>query len=239
MRSFVLRATIVGAAIASAACTAKSEQDPGPMATKDFSVGDFKRIESAGAFDVIVRTGSAPSVRAEGPQNVLDHLEIEVKGDELQIHPKKRGSFHWGKSVPVKIAITVPALHGATLAGSGTLSVDKVVADEFKGTIAGSGDLSLPSVKAKSVNFEIAGSGSASIGGEAETAKYVIAGSGELDASGLKSKDIKLTIAGSGGVNANATGTVKGEIVGSGEARITGGAKCSVEKMGSGSITCA
>jgi hypothetical protein len=230
---------MLGALIASAACTAKSEQDPGPMGARDFSIGDFKRIESAGAYDVTVRTGSAPSVRAEGPQNVLDNLVIEVKGEELQIHPKNGVNFHWGKSGPVKIAITVPALHGATIAGSGTLSVDKVVADEFKGTIAGSGDLSLPSIKATSVDFEIAGSGSANIGGEAETAKYTIAGSGELDAAGLKTKDVKLTIAGSGGLNANASGTVKGEILGSGDARITGGAKCSVEKMGSGSITCA
>lgn len=239
MRSFVVTAIISGAAIATAACTAKSERDPGPLAAKDFAVGDFKRIESAGAYDVTVRTGSAPSVRAEGPQNVLYRLVIEVKGDELQIHSKTGGSFNWGKSAPVKIAITVPALHGATIAGSGTLSVDKVVADAFKGTIAGSGDLSLPSVTAKSVDFEIAGSGSASIAGEAEAAKYTIAGSGELDASGLKSKDVQLTIAGSGGINANASGTVKGEILGSGEAHITGGAKCSVDKMGSGSIVCA
>lgn len=239
MRNFVVTAVIAGAAIATAACTAKSEQDPGPIASKDFSVSDFKRIESAGSYDVTVRTGSAPSVRAEGPQNVLDNLVIEVKGDELQIHPKNGVNFNWGKSAPVKIAITVPALHGATIAGSGTLSVDKVVADAFKGTIAGSGDLSLPSVKAKSVEFEIAGSGSASIGGAAETAKYVIAGSGELDAAELKSKDVQLTIAGSGAIDANASGTVKGEILGSGEARITGGAKCSVDKMGSGSIVCA
>jgi Putative auto-transporter adhesin, head GIN domain len=237
MRGTIFAALIVGAAVA-AGCNAKDGRDPGPMTAKDFSVGDFKRIESAGAYDVTVRTGSGPSVRAEGPQKVLDRLVIEVKGDELLIHPRNGSNFHWGKSPPIKIAVTVPELQGATIAGSGTISVDKVVTDRFKGTIAGSGDLSLPSITAKSVEFEIAGSGSASLAGQTDRADYVIAGSGELSAAGLKAKDVKLSIAGSGSLDANASGTVRGEIVGSGEARVSGGAQCNVEKVGSGELIC-
>ena len=237
MRGLIHTAIIVGAAALATACTGRESDDAGPAAAKDFAVADFKRIESAGAFDVTVRTGSRASVRAEGPQKILDRLIVEVKGDELSIRPSN-GTFHWGRSGPVRIAVTVPELHEATLAGSGTLSVDKVVTDRFKATIAGSGDISLPSVAAKSVEIEIAGSGSGSLAGQAEQAKYVIAGSGELDASKLTSRDLKLTIAGSGSLNANASGTATGEILGSGEARISGGAKCMVEKLGSGSITC-
>ena len=239
MRKLIAAALIAGSAIASAACGAKAERDPGPMSAKDFKVADFKSIESAGSYDVIVRTGAAPSVRAEGPQNVIDRLEIKVDGDELHIRPKDGGNFQWGRSAPIKILVTVPQLQAATIAGSGTISVDKVAGDSFKAAIAGSGDLSVPQMKVKSVEFEIAGSGSASIAGETETADYTIAGSGELDASRLKSRDVKLTIAGSGAVQANASGEVKGEILGSGEARVTGGAKCAVEKLGSGSIVCA
>jgi hypothetical protein len=208
------------------------------MTAKDYPVGDFKRIESAGSYDVTVRTGAAPSVRAEGPQKVLDRLVVEVRGDELLIRSKNGSDFHWGKSPSIKIAVTVPELHEATIAGSGTISVDKVKAETFKGTIAGSGDLSIPNIAAKSVAFEIAGSGSASLAGQADSADYVIAGSGELSAGGLKTKDVKLTIAGSGSLDANASGTVRGEIVGSGEARVSGGAKCAVEKIGSGDIVC-
>jgi len=235
MRGLILTAIV--AAAAAAGCTAKQSSDPGPNGAKDFAVGDFKSIESAGSYDVTVRTGARPSVRAEGPQNMLDRLVVEVKGGQLSIR-QQNGSFNWSRSEPVRIAVTVPELHGATIAGSGTLSVDKVVADTFKATIAGSGDLSLPQVSAKSLELEIAGSGSGLLAGQADTANYSIAGSGEVDASKLQSKDVQLNIAGSGGVSANATGTVQGAIMGSGEARITGGAKCQVTKAGSGSITC-
>ena len=234
MRGLILTAI---AAVAVTGCTARQSADPGPVGARDFKVGDFKNIESAGSYDVTVRTGASPSVRAEGPQNMLDGLIVEVKGDRLTIRPQN-GNFNWGKTEPVRIAVTVPELHGATLAGSGTLTVDKVVADRFKAGIAGSGDLSLPQVAAKSVEFEIAGSGSANVAGKAETAKYSIAGSGEVDASKLQSRAIELTIAGSGAINANASDTVSGEILGSGAATISGGAKCSVTKAGSGSVVC-
>ena len=238
MRKFIALAVLAGTAFASAACAAKAEVDPGPMSARDYAVGDFKRIESAGAFDVTVRTGAAASVRAEGPQNILDRLEVKVEGDQLVIRTKGGRSFNFGRSKPVKVAVTVPELRGATIAGSGNLSVDRVAADDFKATIAGSGNLSLPQVRARSLELEIAGSGSGSIAGQTEEARYSIAGSGEVDASKLQSRDVRLTIAGSGSINAHANGTVRGEIMGSGDARISGGAKCSVDKMGSGSIVC-
>lgn len=242
MRRLIYTAIVLGAAAVASGCdgsagNGRDNEDAGAMVAKDFAVGNFTRIESAGAFDVTVRTGSRASVRAEGPQKILDRLLVEVEGDQLSIRPRN-GSFQWGRSGPVRIAVTVPELHEATLAGSGTLSVDKVKTDKFKATIAGSGDISLPSIAAKSVEIEIAGSGSGSMGGQAEQANYVIAGSGELNASKLSSKDIKLTIAGSGSIDANASGTATGEILGSGEARIAGGAKCTITKAGSGSIVC-
>ena len=237
MRKAIFTAIVVGAAALATACNGRESEDAGPATARDFAVGDFKEIESAGAFDVTVRTGARASVRAEGPQKVLDRLVVEVKGDQLSIHPRN-GGFNWGRSGPVRIAVTVPELRAATIAGSGTLSVDKVVTDSFKATIAGSGDISIPSIAAKSVEIEIAGSGSGSLAGQTEQAVYVIAGSGELDASKLAAKDLKLTIAGSGSLSANASGNATGEILGSGEARISGGAKCKIEKAGSGSIVC-
>lgn len=242
MRGLIYTAIILGAAAVASGCNGREGsgqggEDAGAMVSRDFAVGDFKRIESAGSFDVTVRTGSRASVRAEGPQKILDRLIVEVKGDELIIRPRN-GSFRWGRSGPVRIAVTVPELHEATLAGSGTLSVDKVATERFKATIAGSGDISLPSIAAKSVEIEIAGSGSGSLAGQVDQAAYTIAGSGELDASKLNSKDLKLTIAGSGSLDANASGTATGEILGSGDARVSGGAKCSITKAGSGSILC-
>ena len=45
-------------------------------------------------------------------------------------------------------------------------------------------------------------------------------------------------VAGSGNVRANASDTAKIEIMGSGDVTITGGAKCTVDKAGSGNVIC-
>jgi hypothetical protein len=76
------------------------------------------------------------------------------------------------------------------------------------------------------------------LAGKAESANYSVAGSGSLDAANLESRDVKLTITGSGNVSARATGTVTGNVLGSGSAKISGGAKCDVRKAGSGTIDC-
>lgn len=239
MRKALIAAMLIGAAAALGAChTADREEAAGPTVTKDYKVGDFKEIESAGSYDVTVKTGSAPSVRAEGPENMLAKLRIEVKGDKLQISPYKSRNFHWGRSGKITIAITVPELRAASMAGSGNMTVDKISGDSFEGNIAGSGDLDLPSVNVKHAEFSIAGSGTATIAGKAESAEYSIAGSGDLDGANLETKDATVNVAGSGNIRAKATGTVSGAVMGSGNVTITGGAKCDVKKMGSGSITC-
>ena len=206
------------------------------------SSGNFQKIELAGDYDVQVRTGSPVSVTAQGPENVLNRLRIEVDGDKLLIGPKEdHGWFHFshlgGQSV--RVQVTVPTLSEATLAGSGTIDVDKVQGDEFAGTIAGSGDLRVANVAVRSLKVEIAGSGSATAAnGNAESANYDVAGSGSLDAAAVRTRNLKVSIAGSGGVRANASQSADVDIMGSGDVDIAGGAKCTVSKSGSGSVRC-
>ena len=261
MRAFSI--TFAGLAAATlAGCTLKSDQDSegdgGPVTSRSIEVGEFRTLEIAGAYDVEVRTGSAPSVEVEGSQRSIDRLVVEVKGDVLTIHPKKGTNFNWTNKSKTRIAITVPQLDAARVAGSGTLSIDRIASpsfdssiagsaevsirqlsgQSFKGSLAGSGDLEVGELAVQRLELSIAGSGDANLAGKAERASYTIAGSGSLDAEKLDSRDIDLTIAGSGSVKAKANGAVTGNIMGSGSAKIIGGAKCQVRKVGSGSIDC-
>jgi len=214
------------------------DRDSGPHATRDYPVGAFSKLAVTGAYEVEVRTGSAPTVHAEGGQNRLDKMAVRVDGDTLHIEPVKGFNWSWGDHDKVKLVVTVPALAGAELAGSGDVSVDHVTGAAFKGEIAGSGDLKLAQVDAQSLAFEIAGSGSISAAGKASDVKYEIAGSGDIDAERLIAQTATVSIAGSGGVHAHATNTASVEVLGSGDVIVTGGAKCTVSKTGSGNIRC-
>ncbi|NUS99959.1 MAG: DUF2807 domain-containing protein [Sphingomonas sp.] len=232
---------VAAAALAAAGCSVARSEDGGPRVERDYQVGAFDRIELAGAYDTTVRTGSAPSVHAQGNQKAIDDLEVTVKDGVLVIQHKKRMGFGWSSHHrgKVTLTVTVPSLRGAELAGSGDINIDKVAGDSFEGAIAGSGNLKVDHLEVGKLKLEIAGSGNATAGsGRARTAEYGIAGSGGIDAKGIAVETASVSIAGSGDISAHASNTAAVSIMGSGDVELTGGAKCSVSKAGSGQARC-
>ena len=228
------------AALAAAGCGNSRAEDGGPSVNRNFQVGAFQSIEVAGPYEVAVRTGGAPSVTATGPEKLMDRLVVEVKGDRLLIHTRKKNGFSWGGSKgTARIEVTVPMLRAAGIAGSGELSVDNIKGESFEGSIAGSGDLRVESIAVQALKVSIGGSGSVHAGkGEARHAEYNIAGSGGIEMGGVRTGNAKISIAGSGSVSGHASGAADVSIAGSGDVRLTGGAKCNVSKMGSGDVHC-
>ncbi len=237
----VLAAAVAGAAMMIASCgIAKSQENGGPTVERSFEVGDFERLAVAGPYEVEVRTGSAPSVQARGPQAAIERMRVEVDGDTLEIGSKKRSGLRisWSSSDSVQVTITVPSLKAAAIAGSGDITVDRVTGDSFEGGIAGSGDLRLANVAVNQLKMGISGSGEIRAAGRARNAEYEIAGSGGIEADELVAETAAVSIAGSGSVNGNATGTAAVNIMGSGDVRLRGGAQCTISKAGSGNVTC-
>jgi hypothetical protein len=235
-----IAAALIAASSATAACSHERDEDGGPAVSRAFQVGNFTALEAAGPFDVTVRTGASPGVQVRGNQKLVEKLVVEVKGDKLVIRPEERhGWFHWGSTHgKAQIAVTVPQLRAASLAGAGGIRIDKVQGDSFEGELAGSGDLSIQSLDVGSLKVSFAGAGSVSGAGKAGSADYDIAGSGDVDAERIVVQDLKVSIAGSGNVRANATRAASVDIMGSGDVEVKGGAKCSVSKMGSGDVRC-
>ncbi|MCY7280688.1 MAG: DUF2807 domain-containing protein [Sphingomonas bacterium] len=233
---------IAAAALAATACNvgAKAEErDPGSSVSRTYQLGAFDKIEVAGPYEVKVTTGGAPGASATGGDKLLDETEVVVDGDTLKIRPKKKNGirFTWGKTGKAQFVVTTAMLHGAMIAGSGGISVDKVDGD-FKGAIGGSGDLALAAVKGGAIDFVIGGSGTITAAGTAQSTNIKIGGSGKVDASALAAKTTSVAIGGHGNVKANASDNATVKIAGSGDVTVTGGAKCNVSKAGSGNVTC-
>lgn len=235
----VLIATV--AALALAACSRGRVESAGPETARNFAVGNFSKVEVAGPYDVRITTGGKSAVMATGPENVLEQMVVEVDGDTLQIHPRKKNGFtgvSFGRHSPVVVEVSAQMLSGAAIAGSGDIAIDKVTGDSFEAAIAGSGSLSLGTVDLKTLTVSIGGSGGVRGQGKAAKAKYSIAGSGDIALPRVETVDLDISVAGSGDVAAHASGTAKVSIVGSGDVDVTGGAKCETRKMGSGDIRC-
>ncbi|MBS0504609.1 MAG: DUF2807 domain-containing protein [Proteobacteria bacterium] len=221
------------------ACGTVHAENAGPNGTRSFQARGFDRVSLRGSDNVVVKVGSAESVNATGPQNILDKLKVEVVDGELRIgREKNTWNVSWGDHDPVVVTVTVPQLRGASVAGSGDMKVDRVQTASFSGSVAGSGNLAIATLQADAASLNIAGSGDASVTGEAKSVDISIAGSGDLDAKGLKAERAKISIAGSGDVSAQVNGDADVSIVGSGDVVLSGTPRCKVSKMGSGDVKC-
>jgi hypothetical protein len=238
-KAFTIFGGIAAAALATA-CSHANAEEPGPNGTRNFQVGGFQKLAVSGPFEVRVRSG-AYSVSARGPQNILDTMLVEVRGDTLVIHPRKEGGkfrWNWGRHDTINIVVTAPALRGAEIAGSGGIRIESVRGDRFDGAIQGSGDLSVASLDVKSLNLAIGGSGSMKASGRANLLALNIEGSGDIDTSQVAAETASASIGGSGNISARATRSAAINIMGSGNVEIRGGAHCTINKSGSGDVRC-
>jgi len=184
-KTFVLAIAVAAAALGG--CGGARSDGGGPRVERSYQVGQFDRIEVAGHYDVDVRTGAAPSVRASGAERDLQRLVVEVRSGKLSIHSRKHDgmSLGWSGHGPVRVAVTVPNLKAAQIAGSGELDIDRIAGESFEGVVAGSGSMRLGQLEVGRAKLAIAGAGEIRAqAGRAENAEYAIAGSGDLDVAG-------------------------------------------------------
>ncbi|HEX8215468.1 MAG TPA: head GIN domain-containing protein [Allosphingosinicella sp.] len=220
---------------------ANAQQGAASAAQRSYRVSGFDSVSAAGPHKVVVTVGGAASVRAEGPSDVLDRMEVVVEDGDLEIRPKRefRDHYRWNDDRRATFYVTAPRLEAAAVAGSGDMRVDRVAGERFSGAIAGSGKLDVGSLQVSTAHLSIAGSGDLTARGSAARSELSIAGSGTLKLGQLASRTASVSIAGSGNADLNAGETVSVSIVGSGDVAVAGTARCSVTKMGVGRVRCA
>lgn len=205
----------------------------GTGTSRSYNLRDFDAVRLAGSDDVDVRVGGAFSVRAEGDAALLDKLKITRDGNRLTV--SRRWSSDRGQ---VRVYVTLPALAGASIDGSGNMRVDQVRGRAFDARIAGSGNLTVAQLQTEDVTIAIAGSGDVTARGQTQRLSVRVAGSGDVDAADLVARSAEVRVAGSGDVRATVRGAASVSSVGSGDVDLGSEARCSVRKAGSGEVRC-
>ena len=236
-----MRTMVIAALLPLAACGFGGDDDRGGIAgtgsgdARSFAASGFTRVNLAGSDDVDVRVGPAFSVRAEGDSDMLDRLKVQLDGDTLKVSRRSGSFFSSGKA---KLFVTMPALSGASIAGSGDMAVDRAQGETLKASIAGSGSIRFAQVDVGRADFSIAGSGDIGVAGSARALGVSIAGSGNVDGKDLTANEAEVKIAGSGNVTAKVKGPARVRAMGSGDVDLGPDARCDTKDMGSGDVRC-
>lgn len=210
--------------------------------SKSLSVNDFEKLIVRGSIDVryCSNSDSLPSVRIEGPSNLVDSVVVEESSDALTIGI----DINYTTKKPLIVYTNSTRLASATLLGSGDLSV-KNLADiptyaDAEFVLAGSGDIVVGNATAKNVLVKLSGSGDLTINElTTEDVEISLAGSGDVTVKHLESNSLSASLAGSGDIKvAGKTENATFKVAGSGDidANNLEAQKVSQKVTGSGDI---
>jgi hypothetical protein len=215
----------------------KSVKGNEKVITKTYGTSDYDRISGRNNIDITIVKGKEGTITVEAESNIMEHLEIEVKGNRLEIGIKEGCNITTRKGI--KVYVPVEKVSSLSMAGSGDIASNMTLKSrEMHISVAGSGDIDV-AVASERLHVRIAGSGDVKVSGRTEHLDAAVAGSGGIAGFDLKANHVDASIAGSGDISVFCMGgELQASIVGSGDLRYKGTtSKLKKSILGSGDIT--
>ncbi len=95
--------------------------------TRDYQLTGFTGIKAATDVQVEVNVGPDFSVRGEGPDDEMDRLEVDVKGDILSVRSKKKKGWGWNYgSGKFTVMVTMPSIRSVDVSSGSSVDVSGV-----------------------------------------------------------------------------------------------------------------
>jgi hypothetical protein len=211
----------------------------GNMVTEERSVGDYDGVSVSGWFDVELVSGREGALTLQGEENLLEHIETEVKNGTLTIKTESGYNLQpssW-KSKAILITVPVEDINSVVLSGSGDIvGKTRMKADAFEVTMSGSGDITLE-IESDAVETVLSGSGDIRLSGTTGTLEVKVSGSGDVHAFELEARDVDALVSGSADIKVNASQSIKARVSGSGDITYRGNPeKIDTRTSGSGDV---
>lgn len=231
------------AAIGAALLAGGASAQAGKRIERKLLVASFENIVVIGDISVSVQTGKAPSAIAGGDKGVLESLKLERVGTTLRVRLQDVVNNDRGVPItsPLRLKLTTQAIRDITLSGNGTLTVSEVKQQNLaRLLIAGNGSVSIGRLVADQFTANINGNGKIDLGGgTVRDARVTIDGAGGFDGAKVQTRKLRLEHIG----NAMSTATVAEgtDIYNRGTGNITIGGKgtCFIKEAGGAAINCA
>lgn len=207
------------------------------LAELDLSGPAPTELALLGPDEVQVTLGDKLAIAVEGDAAVTDSLRFALDGTTLGVmrdRDSAKGNVRDGHAI---VRVTMPAPREVSMLGSGKI-VTPSLGSNAKVVVAGSGEIETGSISSESLEVTIPGSGHFRANGSARRLELTILGSGSAAMDALKVETAKVTIAGSGSAGFASDGEVDATILGSGEVRVKGRARCKISAVGSGRLIC-
>jgi hypothetical protein len=209
-----------------------------PAAVRDWKVGGFDRVDLASSAIVQVHAGPAFAVHADGDDDLIRRLDIQVRQGTLVIGWLPGQSPHSMHNQRLNIAVTMPRVAGATVSGAGTIAIDRADAPDFAARVSGAGTFKVATLRTGQASLDVSGAGSLEAAGSADKVVAHLTGVGSIKAGALATHAGLIDMSGTGSIVARVDGPVEVKLSGVGSVSVLGHPDCVIRKSGWGSVRC-
>ena len=207
----------------------------GNVVEESRNVSGVTGVELATLGNLTIEVGDSESLRIEAEDNLMEHIETEVRGGKLRIGTQ--GNVRLNATRPVNYYLTVTGLDTIEISSSGDIQAPDLEAERFSITISSSGDLEIGLLNAGSLDVNISSSGNLDIaGGQVQTLNVNISSSGNYNAPDLESADAEVRLTSSGSATIWARDSLKANLSSSGDLRYRGNPTVDATTTSSGDV---
>ncbi|WP_338426335.1 head GIN domain-containing protein [Sphingopyxis kveilinensis] len=213
---------------------------PASAAEKRYGLTSFEAIEVQADVTVEVVNRAPVGAVATGPQDALDRLSVEARDGRLVISERQfAGDEKRGRPRgPVTVRVNAANLRSATLAGAGSLAIDRLAGQRATIGLRGPGRLTVGALDTDRLQVAMIGNGTMTLGGKAKNAQMTLSGAGMVDASDLAVDELVSDSEGAGDHRFRAVKSAAVTARGIGRTVVLGRPVCTVRNVGSGSVSC-
>ncbi|MGI9616512.1 MAG: GIN domain-containing protein [Acidimicrobiales bacterium] len=208
----------------------------GTPETIDVATGDgFNQLELNHGFEVDVVVAEGPtSIEVTVDDNLVDYLDVEVRGDVLQVGFQQRVSYDF--DVQPTATISMPSLERIDLGGAVTANVAGVEAEEAIDVDAsGASDLSL-NARVDSLTIDASGASNVDVDGRAEDVQIDASGASNVDLGSLDASGATVDLSGASFLRLGTVERVEGALSGASTLAAASTSDVNVRTSGASSV---
>jgi len=185
----------------------------GTIVTQDYDLSGFDQVEIQSGFQAEISAGDSFAVQLEVDDNLLEHLDVLIKGSTLTIRLKPTGSYQLF-NVTRRATVTMPSLVGVDSSGGSQVAVSGFrSSDDFEASISGGGRLS-GDIDTGDVECECTGGSDLRLVGAGGSLYLVASGGSAVDLAQFELADAFVDASGGSDVTVNVSGRLDVEASG-------------------------
>ncbi len=208
----------------------------GKVITAAREVNDFHGITVEYPAEIVIKQGSAESLKIEAEDNVIKDLRTAVKAGMLTIDRGSDRDLWVRPTKPVRITIVVKELDEFNFNSAGIVKLDSLKSDTLDLNINGAGSLTLDDIQVKILNCRLDGAGTLTLSGSVDNLTVDMSGFGSFKAADLKAQIADVRIDGAGSATVWVEKSLTADISGAGSISYYGSPTLTKNVDGVGSI---